>query len=185
MLKFVSIGQIRWRAVTGRGGFCRLDHLIGTIGDALTPFGFNPRWHDPMESLGVVAFWRGCSLNRNRAVVMVRRPVGNFELRAYCQRLKGNVLRHTPFVGFLYQVGLQFIVVGDGLEQTIDIPVGLRGIVDRFSSQSVILQSVFVVDTSTNRYAAARTWGQRISGQFHNAIADGIEAAGIKSITFD
>jgi hypothetical protein len=85
----------------------------------------------------------------------------------------------------LYEVGLQVIIVGDGLEQTLDLPDSLRGVVDLLSNQFVVLQSVFVVDTSTNRYAAARTWGQVITGEYQDAIAEGIEAAGIKPIPIE
>src|SRR4051794_37941897 len=102
-----------------------------------------------MADLGVAAFWRRCTWNTNRAVAVLRRPEGDFAIGPYCQRIKWRLLRHTRFVPFLYEVGLQLIVVGDGLEQVIDAPEKLREIVDKVSNQFVVLQSVFVVDEST------------------------------------
>jgi hypothetical protein len=158
-----------------------LDRLIATIEAALAPLGFRRHRRAGMADLGVVAFWRRCTWNTNRAVAVVRRPEGDFDVRTFCRRIKWRLLWRTRFIPFLYEVGLQVIVVGDGLEEVIDDPRRLRGVVDMASNQFVVLQSVFVMDESAKRYSCARTWGQIITGQFQDAIANGIEAAGFKA----
>jgi hypothetical protein len=121
-------------------------------------------------------------LNTNRAVAVLRRPEGNFAIGPFCRRIKWRLLWHTRFVPFLYEVGLQVVLVGNGLEEALDDPERLRQVVDKVSNQFVVLQSVFVVDESAKRYACARTWGQFVTGQFQDAISRGIEAAGVKAV---
>jgi hypothetical protein len=134
-----------------------------------------------MSDLGVTAFLRRCTWNSNRAVAVLLSPEGDFDLRPFCQRIKWRLLWQTRFIPFLYEVGLQLIIVGDGLDETIEDPGRLRGAVDKVSNQFVVLQSVFVVDRVSMCYACARTWGQYITGRFQDSIARGIEEAGFKA----
>ncbi len=97
-----------------------MERLIVTIGEALAPHGFRPHWRPEMANPGVVAFWRRCTWNTNRVVAVLRRPEGDLDFRGFCQRIKWRLLWRTRFIPFLYEVGLQIVVVGDGLEQVID-----------------------------------------------------------------
>jgi hypothetical protein len=84
-----------------------LERLIETIGHALAPHGFRPHRRSAMADLSVIAFWRRCTWNTNRAVAVIRRPEGDFDVRTFCQRIKWRILWQTRFIPFLYEVGLQ------------------------------------------------------------------------------
>jgi len=166
---------------TSRGGEQALERLIETIGNALIPHDFRRHRRATMAGLGVVAFWRRCTWNTNRAVVILRRPPGDFALREFCQRIKWKLLWQTRFIPFLYEVGLQVVIVGDGPDGSSEDAGRLQNVVDRVSNQFVVLQSVFVVEEAQKRYAFARTWGQFVTGKFQDAICSGIETAGFKA----
>lgn len=136
-----------------------------------------------MANLGVEAFWRRCTWNTNRAAALVRWPDGDSDIGPYCRWIKWKLVGQTKFVPFIYELGLQLVVVGDGLRQVVDAPEKLAKVVDLASNQFVVLQSVFVVDESTKRYAHARTWGQYVTGKFQTSIARAIESADITLAT--
>ncbi len=156
--------------------------LVEKLGDALCREGFSPHWRDRMTRLGCVAFWRRCTLNTNRAVALLQRPEGDFAAGPYCQKMKWRLVWLTRFCPFFYEVGLQVVLCGDGLEQAMGPPGELQNYVDRLSNQFVVLQSLFVVDTASGTYRAARTWGQVITNPVQKAIDDGIKAAGYSAI---
>jgi hypothetical protein len=152
--------------------------LVGTIGTLLGQQGFRPHWRDRMARLGCVAFWRRCTLNTNRAVALLKRPDADFEVGPYCQKMKWRLLWLSRFCPVFYDLGLQVVICGEGLEQAMGRPGELQNYVDLFSNQFVVLQSLFAVDTATHKYRAARTWGQVITGPVQDAIGEGIRAAG-------
>ena len=133
-----------------------------------------------MAELGVVAFWRRCTWSTNRAVAVACPGSPVADLRAYCQQLKWTLLRQTRFVPFLYELGLQLIVVTDSGDETSSGPE-LANVVDRISNQFVVLQSVFVVNFIDGRYSSARTSPQTVTAPVQDAIEQGIEAAGFHS----
>jgi hypothetical protein len=156
--------------------------LVDSLGGLLSCEGFSPHWREGMARLGCVAFWRRCTLNTNRAVALLQRPEGDFVVGPYCQKMKWRLLWLTRFCPLFYEVGLQVVLCGEGLEQAMGPPGDLQHYVDRFSNQFVVLQSLFAVDTASGVYRASRTWGQVITNPVQKAIDAGIKAAGYSAI---
>lgn len=156
--------------------------LVENIGGLLSRQGFRPHWRSRMTPLGCVAFWRRCTLNTNRAVALLQRPDGDFAVGPYCQKMKWRLLWLTRFCPLFYEIGLQVVLCGDGVEQAMGPPGELQNYVDPFSNQFVVLQSLFAVDTASRLYRAARTWGQVITDPIQKAIDDGIKAAGYSAV---
>jgi hypothetical protein len=156
--------------------------LVNSLGGLLSRQGFRPHWHNRMERLGCVAFWRRCTLNTNRAVAVLQRPDGEFAVGPYCQKMKWRLLRLTRFCPVFYDIGLQVVVCGEDLQRAWGSPGELQNHVDRWSNQFVVLQSLFAVDTTSRTFRAARTWAHWITNPVHNAIDEGIKAAGYSSI---
>jgi hypothetical protein len=155
-----------------------LESLSIAIGSQLAAHKFRGHWRRRMPSLGCAAFWRLCTWNVNRAVALLKRPEGPFHVGDHCQKMKWRLLWLTRFIPLLYEVGLQMVLCGNGLEALLGDPQSLQEDVDGYSNQFVVLQSIFVVDTQTKRYASARTWGQLVSGKYQDAIVAGIEQVG-------
>ncbi|AMV38333.1 hypothetical protein [Planctomyces sp. SH-PL62] len=162
-----------------------MERLIAPLGDKLGALGFRRHERPRMADLNVIGFWRRCTWNSNRAVAVLRRPPGDVAIGPYCQQAKWKLLRCTRFIPFLYEVGLQIVVVGEWPEHAPDDGRTLQQSVDKVSNQFIVLQSLFSVDESSNRYACARTWGQLVTGRFQDAIADSLEAAGIQLVSPD
>ena len=162
-----------------------LERLIEFVGWQLAGHGFCTHWHYRMTGLACAAFWRRCTFNINRAVAVLQRPDTDFEIGPYCQKMKWRLFWLTRFVPFFYEVGLQIVLSGDGLEKLLENSPALESLVDRSSNQLVVLQSIFVVDTTVGKYDAARTWGQVITGKYQDAIAAGIEEAGFSAMKTD
>jgi hypothetical protein len=154
--------------------------LIDCIADQIAPRGFHTRRRPALENLGCIAFWKLSSLSMNRAVAVVRAPEPGVELGAYAQKLKWKLLWRTWFVPFLYELGVQIVICGEGLRDRVGLPDHLLKHVDRISNQFVVLQSLFVADLSSRQYAGVRTWGQIFTGEYQDAIGRGIERAGFQ-----
>ena len=156
--------------------------LIESVGGALTGHGFRDRWRPKLSALDCRGLWRLCTVNVNRAVALLNPPIAELEVGPYCQRMKWRLLWKTWFVPLFYELGLQIVLFGQGLQESLCSTEGLRAYVDSFSNQFVVLQSIFVVDTATRKFTSARTWGQVITGKYQDAIAAGIEAVGFESM---
>jgi hypothetical protein len=154
--------------------------LTETMEEELEAHNLYSRWRERMADYGVVAFWRRCTLNTNRAVALVRAPDRAFEIGPYCQWLKWRLMWQTRFVPFFYEVGLQIVLCGSGLKDRFDTPKPLKSYVDMVSNQFVVLQSLFAVDTDSKQFAGARTWGQLITGPVQDSIARALRAAGFE-----
>jgi hypothetical protein len=152
--------------------------LVETIQAELATHGFVSRMNSGLEALGCLAFWKLRSWNMNRGVAILRPPQGDYEIGPYCQAMKWKLLWKTWFIPFLYELGLQIVLCGDGLERQLGIPESLRAHVDNWSNQFVVLQSIAVVDTHTRKYTLQRTWGQSLTGEYQTAIATSIVRAG-------
>ncbi|HEV7238770.1 MAG TPA: hypothetical protein VGQ36_05980 [Thermoanaerobaculia bacterium] len=135
-------------------------------------------------ALGCSRFWARRTLNTNRATAFVRDPASGLEARApigeSCQRLKWQLLRTTFTIPFLYPVGLQIILAGDGLLS--DAEIG-PDVVDLIDNQRVVLQGVFVVDTRDRRFRYWSSPGLYLTSKLHTAIAEAIASTGFDGIT--
>jgi hypothetical protein len=161
------------------------ERVIEAVGEELTDHGFRTHSHPRMDALDCIAFWRLCTLNINRAVAVLRLPESEIGVGEYCQKMKWRLLWLTRFVPFIYELGLQVVVCGDGLEQLLGTPDMLKRQVDSFSNQFVVLQSIFAVDTQTRRFTQTRTWGQVVTAKYQDAIVFGIRKAGFMTWELD
>lgn len=154
--------------------------IVETLDDELAGHQLYQRWRPRMADYGGVAFWRRCTLNTNRAVALVQIPDREFVIGPYCQWLKWRFMWQTRFIPFFYEVGLQIVLCGPGLEARFDTPKPLLSYVDPVSNQFVVLQSLFAVDTDSSQYACARTWGQILTGPIQDSIGRALQSAGFE-----
>jgi hypothetical protein len=120
----------------------------------------------------VLACWaRRSLLTGNRAVVVIECP-GDEDPALFAREQKKRCSKAAGFfIPFLFEVGLQIIVVG---------PPALTDpttVVDTYSNQICVLQSVHVVDLKRRRITSGATWGQVVTGPLQTAIADTLRMA--------
>lgn len=115
--------------------------------------------------------WRRQTWNTNRAVLMIQYDKKAGSGKDYINKLKKLAGRFVRYIFFFYPLGLQVIIYGD---EIIDNFCDLEGLVDKLDTQTVLLQSIFIVDLKKNESKHTRTWGQYISGKFQDAIAESI-----------
>jgi hypothetical protein len=172
-----------------------LDRLLESVDTELCPHGFRRHFRDKMTELGCVAFWRRLTWNSNRAVAVLTLQDANTEIGPFCQQMKWKLLWQTFSIPAIYNLGLQIIVCRDHANPP-NTKYRIKGYVDKFDNQFVVLQSIFVVEFGDsdlltavattpgvnvpmkNRYAATTTWGQWLTGRFQDSIAKAIAAAG-------
>jgi hypothetical protein len=139
------------------------EHLDLTLG----PLGFKRRAAQP-GGLPLVAAWTRKTWNTNRGVALVERArFAAADLRALVGQLKAPVGTQLGYFPFFYGLGLQLVVVGRGPVEELAV---LQGLVDTVDSQTVVLQSLHVVDLDARVARSARTWGQVITGRFIDAV---------------
>ncbi|HHG84454.1 MAG TPA: hypothetical protein ENJ82_06880 [Bacteroidetes bacterium] len=74
---------------------------------------------------------------------------------------------------FLNPIGLQIILVGDGIQsRTIEKEI----FVDKVQTFTVLIQNVFLVDTQEKIVEKSETWGQFKVGKYRNAIEKCLKA---------
>lgn len=71
------------------------------------------------------------------------------------------------YTGFFYPLGLQLIVSGKGLSR---LGVDPQDYVASYNNMTILIQSVFFVDSETSSFAEGRSWGQTVTAKFQNAI---------------
>ena len=71
------------------------------------------------------------------------------------------------FFPLFYGIGTQLVLIVSGPTPTKIDP---GSYVDKYDNQWSIIQSVFIVHPEVGLVATARTWGQRISGKYQDAI---------------
>jgi hypothetical protein len=118
----------------------------------------------------VLAAWRRWTLNTNRAVVLIRAPDAGL-LGAFARRHRLALGWKIGFFPFFYSLGIQIVLAG---RNVLDRATDLQASVDSVDNQLAIAQSIFAVDLATLESASARTWGQFITGEFQDAVQEGI-----------
>jgi hypothetical protein len=140
--------------------------IIAELDAALTPIGFTRR-----PAVGAVACWAWRTLNHNRAVVLIECPPNQDpalfarDHKNYCRGIAGFI------VPIFYEMGLQIITLGP------PVVTDPTAVVDKFSNQICVLQSVHIVDLERNVVTSAATWGQTVTKQTQEAIAYALRSA--------
>lgn len=106
--------------------------------------------------------------NTNRAIVVVRPAEIPADIDSYLRQVRKRVAFQCGFFPFFWGIGIQVVVVAQGISQRGIIPTEHVAKVD---NQWAIVQSIFLVDPETSTFQAGRTWGQFVTGKFQDAIA--------------
>lgn len=125
--------------------------------------GFVPRGSGPW-----VSAWTRKTLNLNRAVVLDTVPAG-VDPVDFVRGKRQEWARAAGYVPFLYEVGLQVVLLGAAGGRPLEEAL------DRMNNQRFVVQSVFVVAGFS--VVSARTWGQRVTGVWQDAIAGALGGA--------
>lgn len=122
-----------------------------------------------------VVVWRRRTWNSNRAVLLIRLSDKNIEsiknLGAFSQQIKFKAGKQIGYKIFLYALGLQIIYYGDDFG---DLTHTIKGHVDKYDNQRVVLQSIFLLDRACKTMESTRTWGQFLTGQYQDIIENTI-----------
>src|SRR5689334_17186214 len=109
--------------------------LITELDNTLIPRGFRRR-----AAEGVLGCWVRRTLMTNRAVVVIQAPPDADPALFARDQKRASRKAAGFFIPVLYEIGLQIVVVGP------PVRTDPTRVVDRYSNQVCILQSVHVVD---------------------------------------
>jgi len=136
------------------------------ISDSLSRHGFKRLKHKILEEkFGSITVWVLRTWNINRAIIFLSPPDKVKNIGEYCQKIKWKLLLTLGFIPILYPLGLQIIICDEN-----PIEQNLNKYVDKINNQSVVLQSIFVINLNKHTYFSSRTWGQSITKQFQDSI---------------
>ncbi len=86
----------------------------------------------------------------------------------YLLDLRGRAAKQCGYFPFFYGLGLQIVLIAPGL---CDAGIDPQEHVAKVDNQWAIIQSLFLVDSTTWKVSASRSWGQFVTGQYQDAIA--------------
>lgn len=161
--------------VAYRTATTRRVELTGRLDVALSSFGFEARdlGSSPC-AVEIAGAWVRKTWNTNRGVVHLCAPPGAEDLGEIAQEIKMPLGKALGYFPFFYGMGLQVVWSGEDILERASL---LDRAVDSVDNQRCIVQSLFAVDFTQDRYREARTWGQVITGKFQDAITSCLDEA--------
>jgi hypothetical protein len=124
----------------------QLETLARCIEDTLSPLSF--KRFDPVPEVGgagMLVAWKRKTLSMNRGVAILRFGDSETNPGEFAQRMKKSVGKAIGYLPFFYELGLQLILVGrDFIHRASDLPQ----FVDKINTQTIILQSIHLVEMS-------------------------------------
>jgi hypothetical protein len=139
------------------------------VGDYLKQFVFKEHSSNFTNNcIKNIQFWKKKNLNINRSVVLIE-ILGKMafdQLVDFLHEIKTDLGKETGFIPFLYEVGMQIIVVGN----LISGGENQKKAVDTYNDQNALIQSLFVIDNDSKKYYKVKSWAQYISGKYQKAI---------------
>jgi hypothetical protein len=141
-------------------------HNFQRLDEALSSLNLNNR-------AAVRAIWKRKTWNTNRGVALLEVNQGLDALEAFIKAVRDPVGKAIGYMPVLYPLGLQLILAGEGIHQEQS---GLSAVLSKIDNQTVVLQSIHVVDLHAMTSASARTWGQVITGRYQDAIERAIQS---------
>jgi hypothetical protein len=154
-----------------------LQKLTGHLDGELKPYNFQSM-DEALSSLNLSdravarAIWKRKTWNTNRGVALLELKQGLDAPETFVKALRDPVGKAIGYLPVLYPLGLQLILAGEGIQQEQS---GLSALLSKIDNQTVVLQSIHVVDLHNMTSAHARTWGQVITGRYQDAIEKGIQ----------
>jgi len=124
------------------------------------------------ERAAARAIWKRKTWNTNRGVALLELTQGLDSLEAFVRAVRDPVGKAIGYFPVFYPLGLQLILAGEGIQQEQS---GLSAVLSKIDNQTVVLQSIHIVDLNGPASASARTWGQVVSGRYQDAIERGIQ----------
>jgi hypothetical protein len=122
----------------------------------------------PASSLTeIVLLLKRQTWNTNRAIVVVNFASVPADFDRVLPGIRDEVARLCGYIPFFWGIGIQVIAVGPGFASSGINPKKHVALVD---NQWAIIQSIFLVDSSSQSYLSGRTWGQVVTGKFQDAI---------------
>lgn len=148
------------------------DSLVAAIDRNVAPLGFQ-RIHPAPGSLPWIAAWKRKTWNTNRGIAVLRLPEAAPHAGEYALDIRKNAGKAIGYIPFLYELGLQLVLVAPGILRKAD---GLDRYVTKVNNSTVLLQGIHVVDPDDGSARTVRTWGQVVTGKFIDAVEAAIAA---------
>jgi hypothetical protein len=119
--------------------------LAEYIHEAVGPLSFKRVDPTPaLEGVPVVAAWKYKTLNMNRGIALVSLNGTEGHPGEFARAIKKSVGKALGYLPFLYEIGLQLVLVG---RETLIRAAGLHQVLDTVNTGDVLLQSLHLVDT--------------------------------------
>lgn len=143
------------------------------MNEKLTPFSFK-RYviENGSGNFNHIKIWKRKTWNTNIAIALISFPKSDKNTGEYAKKIKSELGKEIGYKVFLYPLGLQIVFFGNDI---LKFTKNLDKYVDKIDTQTVVLQSIFVVDISSRTYRSTRTWGQVFTGKFQDAIEESIK----------
>lgn len=138
------------------------DELVEALANRMEPLGYVR-----VECPGAIAAWRRQKWGTNRGLIVVTLPEG-VDPEEFVHREKYVLGKEVGYFPVVYGLYIQMVLVGWS-----ELP--LDGCVDKIDNQRCIVQSCHLVDPDRRARESARTWGQFLSSEFHDAIEAGLD----------
>jgi hypothetical protein len=149
-----------------------IDNLITIMDENLKQLSFEKYLiEDKSSKFYKSHVWRRKTWNTNRAVALIPFSKTGKNTGKYAKNIKSILGKEIGYKLFFYPLGLQIILYGNNIYKKTE---ELNKYVDKIDTQTVVLQSIFVVDLKSKKYKATRTWGQYTTGKFQDAIEKSI-----------
>jgi len=97
------------------------------------------------ESLSIIAAWKRKTLNMNRGIALVSFSDLSAHPGEFAKTIKKPVGKFIGYFPFFYELGLQLVLIGRGI---LDKSTGLDQFIDSVNTQTVVLQSIHLVDVA-------------------------------------
>jgi hypothetical protein len=146
--------------------------LAQSIDTAVAVYGFRQFKPDAaLPPLPWIAAWKRKTWNTNRGIALLAMPDQATHAGEVALDLRVRAGKAIGYLPFLYELGLQLILVGPIILKKGE---GLERYVTKVNNSTVILQSIHLVDPVANASFSVRTWGQVVTCRFIDAIETGI-----------
>jgi hypothetical protein len=142
--------------------------LVREVTAALDPHGFREVPEPGKTVPNAVLLLKRQTVNTNRAVVAVSLPAVPADFGKYLSGLRKQVAFRCRFFPLFWGIGIQVIVLAPKLLETAIDPARHVALAD---NQWAIVQSLFLLDTTSMHYREGRSWGQVVTGKYQDAIA--------------
>jgi hypothetical protein len=134
--------------------------LIQCLNEAVAPHSFRRIDKESRGTFPIAAAWKRKNMNMNRGIALVHFSDPSTHPGEFARTIKKGVGKFIGYCPILYELGLQLILVGrSGLDKCI----GLDRFLDSVNTQTVVLQSIHLVDLAAGELLGDVPTGVEIS----------------------